>query len=134
MASNTYPLRFHIEDTDCTGLVFHANYLKFIERARSDWLGSLGLGVEWQNKNQIFFVVHSASLNFLKPGRVHQDVEVVSRVKKINAASLVLEQYLRENNDDSKILFKAEIKIACVGRDLRPCALPDINLVRRLLT
>lgn len=130
-----YPITTHIEDTDFTGIVYHVNYLKFIERARSTWLRRAGFGVEWQNKHQITFVVHSMQIKYLKPSRVHQDLEVVSSVKKINAASLVLEQYLRETNNDSNIICRAEIKIACVSPDgLRPSALPEINQIRSKLS
>lgn len=130
-----YPVHTHIEDTDFTGIVYHVNYLKFMERARSAWLRREGFGVEWQNKNHITFVVHSMEIKFLKPVRVHQDLEVVSVMKKINAASLVIEQYLRETKDHSKILCRAEIKIACVSPDgLRPSALPEINQIRSKLS
>lgn len=133
--TDIYPVLTHIEDTDFTGIVFHVNYLKFMERARSSWLRRVGLGIDWQNKNHITFVVHSIEIKFMKPARVHQEIEVVTIVKKINGASLVLEQYLRETKDHSKILCRAEIKIACVSPDgFRPRALPEINQIRSKLS
>lgn len=134
MAEYVYPLTIHIEDTDYTGITYHPNFLKFMERARSKWLRKVGLGIEWQKDNHFMFVIHSLSIRYLQPAHLHQAVEVVSKMKKIGAASLVLEQYLRDANDNSKLLCEAEIKIACVDTDLQPRAIPDLDKVRELLT
>ncbi len=130
---NIYPLRIHVEDTDFTGLVFHPHYLNFMERARSEWLRSEGFGIEWQKKHHISFVVHSVTMQFIKPAKLHHLVEVVSSVKKIGAASLVLEQYLREASEHSTILCKAEIKLACVNNDFKPSPMPEITQLRRII-
>lgn len=132
-----YPLRIHIEDTDCTGLVYHANYLNFMERARSEWIDELGIGVSWQKENGLFFVLHSANIQFLKPARVHERVEVVSRIKSIRQASIIFDQCLRLSSMPDKILCKAEIKVACVDFNLQPRALPPAPIfksIRRILT
>jgi acyl-CoA thioester hydrolase len=121
-----YPVRVHIEDTDCTGLVFHSNYLNFMERARSEWIDQLGLTMEWQRQHKIMFVVHSANIQFLKPARAHDRLEVVSSVKSRRRASLIFDQYLRPAQAPDKILSKAEIKIACVDENMRPCAMPEL--------
>ncbi len=131
---DVYALRVHIEDTDCTGIVYHPNYLKFIERARSEWLIKLGLDVQWQLDQGIYFVVHSVNMRFIKPVRVHEQVEVVTRCTKMGHASLELEQYLRAPHDDSKIIFSAKIKVACVNQDFRPTSLPESQRLRSLLT
>lgn len=124
-----YPLRIHIEDTDFTGLVFHSNYLRFMERARSEWGNQLGLNLEWQKQHQIYFVVYSAHLLFLKPARAHQQVEVVTTVKEIRAASVIYDQHLRLADVPDKIFCKASIKIACIGYDMRPCPIPKTPIL-----
>lgn len=126
-----YPLRIQIEDTDCTGLVFHSNYLNFMERARSEWIDQLGLGLDWQQRHKICFVVHSAMIRFIKPARAHDRVEVVSAINTLRPASIIFDQYLRLAGSTDKILCKAEIKIACVDENMQPCALPENPLERR---
>lgn len=128
-----YPLRIHIDDTDFSGSVYHTNYLKFMERARSEWMEELGFGIAWQRKYQVFFVVHSAQIQFLKPGRVHEMVEVVSSITKIRPASMVFDQYLRLIDSPDKILSQAEIKIACVNAYMQPCAIPELSTITRRL-
>lgn len=120
-----YPLRVYTEDTDCTGIVYHANYLKFFERARSEWAEQIGFGKSWQEKEQVIFVLRFARLDFLKPATLHQQVEVVTRISQIRQSSFIYDQYLRLSARPATILCKAEIKVACVGRDMRPCGLPQ---------
>lgn len=119
-----YPLRIHIEDTDFTGTVYHANYLNFFERARSEWVMKLGMGIEWQKQHHITFLVHSMTISFLKPATVHEAVEVVSTIKEKRKASIIFDQRLRSSADPAKLFCKAEIIVACVDQHLRPCAIP----------
>jgi tol-pal system-associated acyl-CoA thioesterase len=132
-----YPLKIQIEDTDFTGIVYHSNYLKFMERARSEWLEQMDCGMQWQREHQIMFVVYSANQVFLKPAYVHDQVEVVTKIISMSPASITFDQHLRLANTTDKILCKAEIKIACINPDLRPRTLPESTLlttIRRILT
>jgi tol-pal system-associated acyl-CoA thioesterase len=132
-----YPLRVHIEDTDYTGLVYHANYLNFMERARSEWVDALGLGMAWQRDHGLYFVMHTANIRFLKPARVHDRLEVVSSITSIRSASLVFDQCLRFAGSPDKLLCKAEIKVACVGENMQPKPLPELPILqtmRRLIS
>lgn len=119
-----YPLRVYVEDTDCGGIVFHANFLNYFERARSEWAIAEGRGVEWQREHGIGFVISSVKLDFLKPAFLHQKLEVVSRIKETRVASLVYDQYLRLADVKDTILCRAEIKTVCVDQNLRPRPLP----------
>lgn len=137
MNEHIYPTRIHIEDTDFAGVVYHSNYLKFMERARSEWVEELGFGMTWQREHQLYFPVHSLNIQFLMPGRVHEKIEVVSKIIAIGRASFTFSQYLRLALAPDKILCKAEVKIACVTEQMRPRALPDIpslEPIRRTLT
>jgi len=120
-----YPLRVHIEDTDYAGIVYHANYLNYMERARSEWLDELGLGIEWQKNEGAHFAIRSASIDYLKPALVHQWLEVMSCIKKIRSASLIFEQHLRLRSVPDTIICKAEVKVACIDSQFRPRVLPD---------
>ena len=120
-----YPLRVHIEDTDFGGVVYHSNYLNFFERARSEWAEEIGAGITWQREHGILFPVHSASILFLKPARLHEKLEAVSVIKQVRHASIVYDQYLRLAAEPDKILCRAEIKIACVDTNMHPRAIPE---------
>lgn len=120
-----YPLRVHIEDTDFTGVVYHANYLNYMERARSEWAHQAGIGIEWQREQGIILLVHSAEIIFKAPARLHDEVRVVSHISSLNKASLTYEQSLHRVGNPEKILCEARIKVACVNDRMKPCALPD---------
>lgn len=122
---NIYTLRVHIEDTDFTGLVYHANFIKFMERARSEWLNNLGFGLPWQQEQGIGFVIRSIQIDYLKPVYAHEVVEVVTKVKTLRRVSTIFEQHLRSASDSNKIHCKAETNVVCIDRHLQPCALPD---------
>lgn len=132
-----YPLRIHIEDTDCSGVVYHSKYINFMERARSEWLEEQGLGVSWIKQQERQFLVHSVNIEFIKPARVHELVVVVTSVKEMRSASVVFAQHLHFTDMPDKILCKAEIKIVCVDFNLRPQAIPKtpfFEAIRRTLT
>ena len=121
-----FPLRIYIEDTDAMGVVYHPNYFNFFARARSEWAEQLGMGVKWQTAEDAYFPVHSATIEYLKPALLHQKVEVVTTILEARRASLVYDQYLRLAGLNGTLLCKAEIKIACVDKHLKPKALPKI--------
>lgn len=125
MTEFIFPLRVYIEDTDILGMVFHANYLKYFERARSEWAEHVGMGIDWQRKEGVYFPVRSIKIDYFRPAQLHQMVEVVTRLIKVRPASMLYEQHLRPKDLNDTILCKAEVKIACVDLDLRPCPLPD---------
>jgi acyl-CoA thioester hydrolase len=132
-----YSLRVHIEDVDFAGVVYHSNYLNYMERARSEWAEQMGMGIDWQREHRIYFPVHSANIVYVKPARLHEKVEVVTSIKEVRQASIVYDQYLRLAGTSDKILCKAEIKIACVSEDMRPRPIPEIttlDTIRRILT
>lgn len=121
-----YPFRIYIEDTDFTGIVYHSNYLKYFERARSEWAEASGYGIEWQRDKGILFAICSIKVDYLKPAYLNQQLEVVTRIKEVRPASMLYDQYLRSRERPDTIICKAEIKIACVDLNLRPRTLPDI--------
>jgi tol-pal system-associated acyl-CoA thioesterase len=127
-----YPVRVHIEDTDCTGTVYHANYFNFMERARSEWIDELGFGILKMRELQMQFVIHSASIRYLKPAFVHDRLEVVTVIREVGRASMMFDQHLRSSSMPDKMFCKAEIKIACVDLNLRPRALPDLPILKTI--
>ena len=121
-----HPLRVYWEDTDAGGVVFYANYLKFFERARTEWLRALG--VEQQrllDRQGVMFVVAQTALRYRRPARLDDLLEVTVAVADAGRASLRLQQQAWRG---AELLAEGDIRIGCVGRDgpadFRPCRIP----------
>ena len=125
-----WPVRVYYEDTDSGGVVYHSNYLNFMERARTEWLRTLGLEQdEIINEYGIVFVVSSLSINYLKPALFNDALQVRSSVKKMSRASLVFEQNIIRpaENGGEDILTRGEVKIVSLSlHKKRPVALPEV--------
>jgi acyl-CoA thioester hydrolase len=120
--SHTLPLRVYYEDTDAAGMVYHANYLKFAERGRSEMLHSLGfphrkLGAE----NGVGFAVRRCAIEYLAPARLEDDLTVVTTLTGVGAATLHARQQIRR---DDRLLADLDVVVACIGRDGRPRRIP----------
>ncbi len=124
-----WPLRVYIEDTDAGGIVYYVNYLKFMERARTEYLRSLGFGKQFIFNADAMFVVHSLNSEYLKPARLDDELVVTAHVVKSGKAFLALEQkvYRSAKGDVAmELLCKAEVKLACVDRQtIKPRRIPD---------
>ena len=121
---NNFSYRIYYEDTDAGGVVYYANYLKFFERARTDFLRSLGLNqLELLQKENIIFVVRKCEIEYLSPARLEDLVEVSVIVEKIGGASLTMTQEIKRND---LILSKLKVEIICVGSDnFKPKKIPE---------
>jgi acyl-CoA thioester hydrolase len=119
-----FPIRVYYEDTDFTGLVYHANFLRFIERARTEMLRELdvhqGAIHAGEKGDALFFVVARMQLDFLKPARMDDLLTVETRPLKISAATIELEQVVRR---EAEILFSARVLVAATA-DGKPRRLP----------
>ncbi len=118
-------MRIYYEDTDSGGVVYYANYLKYMERARTEWLRSLGIEQpQLQAEHGIVFAVCAVSLEYLKPARFNDFLQVTVILKKQGKASMVIEQSVNRVtrstntlsglNDNGELLCQGRIKIACV--------------------
>ncbi|MFZ5593377.1 MAG: tol-pal system-associated acyl-CoA thioesterase [Pseudomonadota bacterium] len=120
-----WPIRVYYEDTDSGGVVYYANYLKFMERARTEWLRCLG--VEQDDlavRVNALFAVRAADVEFLRPGRFNDLLYVHSRIARRGRASLVFEQHVVRAGDE--LLCAGRIKIACLDAVAwRPRAIPE---------
>ena len=111
--------RVYYEDTDAAGVVYHANYLKFMERARTEWLASLGcLPQQPTDQWGVIFAVRSVTLDFLKPAYLGNILEVSVRSNRIRGASL---EILQTVETDQQMLVSGNFRIACVDA-VRMCA------------
>ena len=117
------PIRVYFQDTDAGGVVFHATYLAFLERARTEWLRALGFdqGVLTERFG-VIFIVRGLEVAFLKPAVLDDLVMVSARAAKVGRAQLTMAQEVRRGDE---LLLRASVNLACVGRrDFRPSALP----------
>jgi acyl-CoA thioester hydrolase len=122
-ASHSLPLRVYYEDTDAAGMVYHANYLKFAERGRSEMLRSLGFGHRKLGQEAgVGFAVRRCSVDYLAPARLEDALTVNTTLAEIGAATLQVRQQIRRGGE---LLADLDILVACIGRDGRPRRLPS---------
>jgi acyl-CoA thioester hydrolase len=120
------PLRVYWEDTDGGGVVYHANYLRFLERARTEWLRSRGVQQgEWQQQRDTVFAIRAMQIGFLAAARLDDVlIATVEGVWRRGASLRFAQRLLREG--DGRVLVEAEVRAACLrASDFRPRPLPE---------
>ena len=118
-----WPVRVYWEDTDAGGVVYYANYLKFLERARTEWLSALGLEQDRLAQDAgVLFVVRRVEADYLRPARFNDRLLVRSRLSELGHASLVMQQEVLR---DSERLLSARVQVASVEPvSFRPARIP----------
>lgn len=120
--THTLPLRVYYEDTDLAGIVYYVNYLKFIERGRSEWLRALGFDqAAMKDEGKGVFAVRRVVADYLAPARFDDLLDVTTTYASHKAARLVLHQTVLRG---TKLLFQAEVTLVCLADTGRPQALP----------
>lgn len=117
------PIRIYYEDTDAGGIVYYANYLRFMERCRTEWLRHIGFDVrEVTERFGVIFAVHSAAIRYLKPARLSDLLAVSMSVENCGRASLAVKQEVRRNG---QLLSHGDVKLVVLDADrLRPQPIP----------
>jgi acyl-CoA thioester hydrolase len=120
----SWPVRVYYEDTDSGGVVYYANYLKFFERARTEWLRSFGLNQDkLAQVEALMFVVRRALLDFVRPARLDDMLEVTVEPVKLARVYIDLAQ---EARCGARVLARAEVRVACLDRrDFKPALIPQ---------
>ncbi len=126
-----WPVRVYYEDTDAGGVVFYANYLKFFERARTEMLRSMGFEQDrLMAEQKLVFVVRSVHVDYLKPAKFNELLDVSAAVVSAKKTSFNFEQTITR---DDLVLCKGEVRIACVDLEtMKPKVIPD-NILKRIL-
>lgn len=119
-----WPVRVYWEDTDAGGIVYYANYLKYMERARTEWLRALGCDQNaMRTRHCTQFVVARTSVEFRRPARFDDRLEVDIRLLSLRRVSIELAQHV--HNTDRELLCRAEVKVGCVDiESFRPRGIP----------
>ncbi len=121
----TLQVRVYYEDTDAGGVVYHSNYLNFMERARTEWLRHIGFEQHTLiEKDEILFAVRKVNIDFHKPALFNELLNIKTRIMHTRRASLVFEQIIF--NQSKETICKAEIKIACLNSStMKPEPIPE---------
>jgi len=124
LSTFVWPVRVYYEDTDLGGVVYHANYLKFLERARTEWLRAAGFEQSaLAAVRHVVFIVRSISLEYLKPARFDDVLAVTVEPREIGAARIALRQAVRRGVE---VLVAAQVEIACVNTiSFKPVRIPS---------
>jgi len=123
----SWPVRVYYEDSDAQGLVYFANYFKFMERARTEWLRALGVEQDvLLYEQRRFFVVVDTQADFLVPARFNDELIVTAGLISLARASFLIEQTIFRNNLDGELLCRGTTRAAYLDADsLKPARLPD---------
>lgn len=126
------PLRVYYEDTDAGGVVYHARYLHFFERARTEYLRQLGFSQQQLFEKQIAFVVKKIEIDYKSPARLDDLLNVETTLSELKRATMVFSQRLLKG---TQILSEASVIVACVNlTQMKPMAIPDdiLNALKTL--
>ena len=128
----SWPISVYYEDTDAGGVVYHSNYLKFFERARTEWLRSIGISQTELLAQDIAFVVKHCELDFKVAAKFEQNLIVMSKITEMKKASMIFQQSLVDENE--KVYCEATVVVACIALSkMRPKAIPQ-NIVQELMS
>lgn len=111
----TFPVRVYYEDTDCAGIVYYANYLKFLERGRTEWLRELGFDQDLLIEQGVAFAVTHVALDYKKAARFNDLLHVHTSVEKVGNASLVFRQSVVSANQPTTVFVTGIVKVACIS-------------------
>jgi acyl-CoA thioester hydrolase len=120
--THRFGVKVYYEDTDLAGIVYYANYLKFIERARTEWVGSLGVDqVALKAEQGIVFAVRRVEADYLRPAKFGDELVVETTLQTLGGARIVLEQVVMRGG---KRVFVAVVTLVCLGEDGHAARLP----------
>lgn len=127
MMKHEFEVTLYVEDTDYTGVVYHPNYLKYMERARLNWFEQLGFGLEQQKKDGFYYVIRHIDLHYKKPARMDERLKIRTTIKVIGRAKAQLRFHQEIDNlsQQESSITEADILVVCVNHDIRPIPVPN---------
>jgi acyl-CoA thioester hydrolase len=132
VATFYWPIRVYYEDTDASRVVYHAAYVKYFERARTEWLRALGFSQhELHDTLGVVFTVANLEIDFLRPARLDDELRVAVSIEQVRRASLTFRQALHRAGAGDAPLARALVRVGCVdAENFRPCPLPEAFMDR----
>lgn len=118
--------RVYYEDTDAGGVVYYANYLNYMERARTEWLRSIGVEQdELVNNLNVLFAVRSVNIEYKQPARFNDSISITVEPFLLKPASVSFKQCIMKQKDNTNILTNGEVNVVCLNaNDFSPCCIP----------
>ncbi len=125
-----FSVRVYYEDTDSGGVVYYANYLKFMERARAEWLRSLGFEQDVLVRDPgVVFAVRSVHVDYHRPARFNDLLNIRSRLGEVRKTSLIFVQDIMRAQEPDELLCSGQVRVVCVGTDsFKPQPIPQVVL------
>ncbi len=124
MSEFSLPVKVYLEDTDAGGIVYHVNYLKYMERSRTEFLSQLGYDKPAILASGLMLVVHSMTIHFAKPSKLGELLQASTTVKKLARSYVVFDQSIKR---DQTIVCSAEVKVACISQEQhKPKPMPKV--------
>ena len=136
MTPHAFPVRVYYEDTDSAGVVYYANYLRYFERARTEWLRALGFEqTDLAAQHHVVFVVRSINVEYLQPARFNDELQITLELGEPGASQIVFVQRVLRGMDGpevrSEVLSEARVRVACVSLlTMKPVRIPKIIATR----
>ncbi len=125
MTKHQFPIRIYYEDTDAGGVVYYGNYLKFAERARTEWLRELAIHQSDLRAEQgIFFVVRHCEVDYLASGKLDDELIVETSLLELGNASITMQQDVQRVTD-KRLLAQMKVTVVCVNEQLKPARIPQ---------
>ena len=119
----THKVKVYYEDTDAGGVVYYSNYLKYLERARTEAINSIGLSnKKLLEKNGVLIIVKSCKINYIKPAQLEDHLEINSKVKSTTKTSFTMSQVIKNKK---KIITEAEVHLVVVNKKGKPTMIPN---------
>ena len=119
-----HEVKVYYEDTDSGGVVYYSNYLKFLERARTEMINSIGLSnKKLLDEYKTLIIVKSCNVEYLSPSKLEDKLQIYSSIESINKASFVMIQDIKKDDD---LIVKAKIKLVTVNYEGRPIKIPSV--------
>ena len=121
-------VKVYYEDTDAEGVVYYANYLKFLERARTEAIFSLGLtNTKLLNEYETLIIVKSCNINYIKPAKFEDNLKIISKVKSITRTSFLMYQVFERDNE---MISEAEVRLVTINKQGKPIQIPKVLEVK----
>ena len=120
----THEIKVYYEDTDSGGVVYYSNYLKFLERARTEFINSIGLSnKKLLEEFKTLIIVKACNIEYLKPAKLEDKLQIHSSIVSFNKASFVIHQNIKKNN---YLIVKAKLKLVTVNQEGKPVKIPSV--------
>ena len=119
-----HEIKVYYEDTDSGGVVYYSNYLKFLERARTEMISSIGLSNnKLLEEYKILIIVKSCNIEYLKSAKLEDKLQIYSSIESFNKASFVMIQNIKKNDN---LIIKAKVKLVTVNKEGKPIKIPSV--------